>query len=100
MRSKHAIESLASLPVGASEIATRLGVRPQTVHAWRHRGLLPEPAWTVSGQPAWDWATIEAWARDTGRLAERDVHADWLTLEGTGWDGDLDAMRTSRVIRR
>src|SRR5437870_13824159 len=36
-----------SVPVGAAEIAARLGVRPQTVHTWRHRKLMPEPRWTV-----------------------------------------------------
>ena len=40
-----------------AEIAARLRVRPQTVHTWRQRGLMPEPRWTVSGQPAWDRST-------------------------------------------
>jgi hypothetical protein len=35
---------------------------------WRHRGLLPEPKWVVSGQPAWNWVDVEAWAKRTGRL--------------------------------
>lgn len=55
-------------PVGMIEIAERLGVRRQTVQQWRFRGLLPDPAWTISGDPAWDWAVIEHWARETGRL--------------------------------
>jgi hypothetical protein len=54
----------------------------------------------VSGQPAWDWAEIEAWARRTGRLRETDIHAHMLELEGTGWAGDLDELRTSRVEER
>jgi len=57
-------------PVGQTEIAERLGVSPGTVQKWRTRGLLPEPEWTVGGRPAWAWATIEAWARMTGRRAE------------------------------
>lgn len=89
-----------SFPVGAAEIAKRLRVRPQTVHAWRHRNLLPAPRWTVSGQPAWDWSQVESWARQTGRLRELDVHADMLELEGAGWTGNLEAMRTSRVVGR
>lgn len=56
-------------PVGLVEIAERLGVERQTVDAWRHRRLLPDPAWTVGGRPAWAWSTIEAWARHTGRLS-------------------------------
>jgi hypothetical protein len=87
-------------PVGAAEIATRLGVRPQTVHTWRQRKLMPPPRWTVSGQPAWDWATIEAWARRTGRISDADAHGALLELEGSGWKGDLDEMRRSRVSRR
>lgn len=89
-----------SIPVGAAEIATRLGVRPQTVHTWRHRKLMPQPRWTVSGQPAWDWPEIEAWARRTGRLRETDIHAMLLELEGSGWQGDLDEMRGHRAARR
>jgi hypothetical protein len=87
-------------PVGAAEIAARLGVRAQTVHAWRHRKLMPAPRWTVSGQPAWDWPDIEAWARRTGRLREGDVHAALLQLEGAGWEGDLDELRRHRELRR
>ena len=87
-------------PVGAAEIAKRLGVKSQTVHTWRQRKLMPPPRWTVSGQPAWDWATIEAWARRTGRMSEGHPHAALLELEGSGWRGDLDEMRRHRVSRR
>src|SRR2546428_7622089 len=83
-----------SVPVGAAEIAARLGVRPQTVHTWRHRKLMPEPRWTVSGRPAWDWREIEAWARRTGRLREGKVPPSPLVLEGLGWAGNLGAMRS------
>jgi hypothetical protein len=92
--------SSESIPVGAAEIAVRLSVKPQTVHTWRHRKLLPPPRWTVSGQPAWDWPDIEGWARRTGRLRSGDVHAALLELEGIGWHGDLEAMRADRVSRR
>jgi len=61
---------------------------------------MPLPRWTVSGQPAWEWAEIEAWAQRTGRLHTTDIHADMLQLEGTGWEGDLDEMRTGRVEER
>ena len=54
-------------PVGISEIADRLGVQRATVDQWRHRGLLPDPRWTISGNPAWDWSDIETWAQETGR---------------------------------
>lgn len=92
--------TLESFPVGAAEIAGRLGVRAQTVHTWRQRKLLPPPRWTVSGQPAWDWSEIEEWGRRTGRLRASGAHAALAELEGLGWEGDLDAMRESRVANR
>ena len=87
------------LPVGAAEIAARLGVKPQTVHTWRHRNVMPSPRWTVSGQPAWDWNEIEAWGKRTGRLQETNIHVDMLTLEGSGWEGNLEQMRTDRFLQ-
>lgn len=88
------------IPVGAAEIATRLGVKPPTVHTWRQRGVMPAPRWTVSGQPAWDWTEIEAWAQRTGRLRHADVHAALLELEGGGWEGALEEMRGYRASLR
>jgi DNA-binding transcriptional MerR regulator len=55
-------------PVGAREIAERLGVEQRTVVTWHYRKLLPEPRWTVSGNPAWEWRDVERWAEKTGRL--------------------------------
>jgi predicted DNA-binding transcriptional regulator AlpA len=92
--------TVASVPVGAAEIAERLGVRPQTVHAWRHRKRMPAPRWTVSGQPAWDWSEIEEWARRTGRMRAADAHEALAGLEGVGWDGDLETFRQDRLTRR
>jgi len=54
-------------PVGLAEIAERLGVQRQTAVQWRQLGLLPDPKWTVSGSPAWEWRDIVKWARETGR---------------------------------
>jgi hypothetical protein len=53
------------------EIGQRLDVRQQTVAMWKLRGLMPAVAWTVSGNPAWNWPDIEKWARESGRLEER-----------------------------
>jgi hypothetical protein len=56
-------------PVGLAEMSERLGAERDTLDLWRHRGLLPEPRWTVGGQPAWCWRRdIEPWARRWGRL--------------------------------
>ncbi len=54
--------------MGINEIAQRLNARPQTVSMWKFRGLLPNPKWTVSGQPAWEWKEVEKWARTTKRF--------------------------------
>lgn len=54
-------------PVGASEIARLLDVKPQTVAQWLQRGLMPERDWTVGGRPAWAWIKIRSWAKETGR---------------------------------
>lgn len=50
-------------PVGAVEIAARLGVKRRTVDSWRQRDLgFPGPRWTVGGRPAWNWDDVERWA--------------------------------------
>jgi len=54
-------------PVGLAEIAERMNVSRYTVDKWRQRDLLPEPRWTVGGDPAWNWPDIHRWARDTDR---------------------------------
>lgn len=57
--------------VGRREIAQRAGTTPALVDSWRRRHPgFPAPAWTVSGTPVWEWATIAAWlaqSRPTGR---------------------------------
>lgn len=65
------------LPVGAVEVAERIGVARNTVDAWRQRGerlsgaTFPPQRWPVGGRPAWCWhCDIEPWAREAGRLPE------------------------------
>jgi hypothetical protein len=57
-------------PVGTVEIGNRLGVQRAIIDSWRWRGLLLEPTFIVGGQPAWAWAEIKCWTRETGRLPE------------------------------
>lgn len=54
-------------PVGLEEVAARLGVERATADKWRTRGVLPQPTWRVGGRPAWRWAVIVQWTRETGR---------------------------------
>lgn len=81
-RSTVAAVHKGSDPVGLSEIAARLGVRPQTAVMWHYRsgrGELPVPMpphrWTVSGRPVWRWADIEQWAAETGRQPPNEPEA-------------------------
>jgi len=67
-------------PVGVADIAQRLGVKQQTAAVWKKRRLLPEPRWTVSGQPAWNWPDIFDWADRTGRLPEALIISRLSTL--------------------
>ena len=86
--------------VGLKEIAERLGVKQQTAAAWRYRGLLPPEEGTVSGAPAWTWATIEAWARTTGRLGGM---AEFIVDKTDGirvLDGALVEITAGVVVRQ
>jgi hypothetical protein len=59
---------MSDQPVGPQEIAALLDVAISTVHVWRQRDVLPEPAWVISGVPLWRRETIVAWATETGRM--------------------------------
>jgi hypothetical protein len=83
--------------VGEAEIAARLGVKPNTVHQWAIRGLLPESEGTVSGRAAWRWSTIQAWADRTGRtsqLGERILEV--LRSGGPGTTSEVTARLAAR----
>lgn len=65
------IELRPQTPVGLTEIAEILGVKPGTARMWNRRRLLPEPRSTVSGAPAWWWRDIEEWAIASGRMDDK-----------------------------
>lgn len=56
-------------PVGPTEIAARLNVPINTIHAWNYDKVLPPARWRVGRGPVWDWSDIQAWALATGRTA-------------------------------
>lgn len=64
------ISSMEVEPVGLVEIAQRLNVQRNTAKVWHARGLLPAHRWTVSGNPAWNWPEVKAWAQQTGRMSK------------------------------
>ncbi|GAA3372362.1 hypothetical protein GCM10017744_103550 [Streptomyces antimycoticus] len=45
------------------EIATHIGVQPETVRAYRKHGLLPSPDVVDEGKPYWFADTVRAWER-------------------------------------
>lgn len=58
-------------PVGQKDIADRLGVKQNRVAMWAQRREttgFPEPRWSVGGRPAWNWADVEKWAKQTHLL--------------------------------
>lgn len=57
-----------TVPLGREEIAAMLDVKIGTVSQWITRGIFPGEDMRVSGSPLWWPATVEEWARETGRL--------------------------------
>jgi predicted DNA-binding transcriptional regulator AlpA len=87
--------------VGAKEIAEMLRVPPNTVHQWAKRGQLPPPEGSASGAPAWHWSTIQAWARDTGRLPGlREAILDLLLEVGSGTTTPIAERLIERGVAR
>lgn len=49
--------------LGVSEVAARLGVKPNTVIVWRRRHAdFPEPLVQLAAGPIWWAADIDAWS--------------------------------------
>lgn len=62
-------------PLGKQEIADLLGYPRTTVYTWCNRGLLPEPAGSLSSVPYWWDKDILEWAEATGRAGRRPTDA-------------------------
>ena len=56
-------------PLGVSEIAKILKVKPDTVSSWQLRNNLPKPDWYINDMKTriWTLKTIIDWANATGR---------------------------------
>ena len=63
--------------VDAWEAADRFGVKHGTFQSWAFRRKLPGFPAAVGGTPRdgflWEWADLEAWGRDTGRIDNAGV---------------------------
>lgn len=69
-------------PVGAMEIAERLGMEARSIHMVGRRGQLPEPDFTVNNSRAWRWAKILWWAGETDRLRLDALCAEYAKTFG------------------
>lgn len=66
-------------PVGALEVAERLGVKSRSIHMMHRRGVLPERDYeSVNGSGAWEWRTILWWAGETNRLRAQQLIQAYL----------------------
>jgi hypothetical protein len=71
-------------PLGRTEAAGRLGVRPGTVDKWVERGIFPAPSGTIGGRPFWFEGLLDEWARtrtDPRRRRPAEFGSDVLRLE-------------------
>lgn len=65
--------------VGLSEAAQRLHLNVGTLRKYRTRGILPQPAGTVSGHPLFCLEEIEAWVETRPKLG-KNVNGDARVL--------------------
>lgn len=54
--------------VGVAEVAARLSVSAERVRQLAKAGELPDPVGRLGRQLVWQWADVESWARQDGRL--------------------------------
>lgn len=52
----------------AVDIAKRLGISPQRVNVLASSTGFPQSIGKLGRSAVWRWATVERWARETGRL--------------------------------
>jgi prophage regulatory protein len=63
------IDSRTELVV-AADIAARLGISRARVSVLASRSDFPRPVGRLGRSDVWRWASVERWARETGRLAQ------------------------------
>jgi predicted DNA-binding transcriptional regulator AlpA len=63
------IDSRTELVV-AADIAARLGISRARVSVLATRSDFPRPVGRLGRSDVWRWASVERWARQTGRLSQ------------------------------
>lgn len=63
------LDATRETPLEVSDVATRLGVAPRTVHQWIARKVLT-PAGRIGGAPYFWAEDVDAWAVETGRAIQ------------------------------
>lgn len=53
--------------VDIAAFAELAGLKPATIHTFRHRGILPEPAFMAGRSPVWTRAQVDAWLESRRR---------------------------------
>ena len=43
--------------------AAAAGLKPATIHSFRHRGILPEPAFYAGQSPVWTRKQVDKWLK-------------------------------------
>jgi prophage regulatory protein len=65
------IDSRTELVV-AADIAERLGISRARVSVLASRSDFPRPVGRLGRSAVWRWASVERWARETGRLDQTE----------------------------
>ncbi len=68
------IDSRTELVIG-TDIAKRLGISAQRVYVLASSPGFPKPLGTLGRSAVWRWASVERWARETGRLPADEATA-------------------------
>jgi prophage regulatory protein len=65
------IDSRTELVV-AADVAERLGISRARVSVLASRSDFPRPIGRLGRSDVWRWASVERWARETGRLDQAE----------------------------
>ena len=54
-----------------TDFAAAIGAKPDTIHAYKSRGYLPEPVGMVGSTPVWTAAQVSAWVKNRAGQGKR-----------------------------